>query len=93
MKKVTIPKQAVVFGTDRIASIWALRNNVSRDSVILATHPEEVEEMTGPVKVVRVSDEEWQPTTFPDETRVKETEKVLKALKRGGQEVMEEILE
>lgn len=92
MKKVTIPSQAVVFGSDRIASIWALRNKVPRDQVVLATHPDEVEKLKGPITVVRVSQEAWKPTTFPDEIRVKDTEQHLKDHKKKD-EVVEEKME
>ncbi len=89
MKKVTIPQQAVVFGSDAIATKWAKKHGVPKENVILATHPDRVEAMEGPMVVVRVTEEEWKPTTFPDEKRVAETEKILKRHKRKGEEVQE----
>lgn len=92
MKKITVPQQAVVFGSDRIASIWGLRNDVPRENIVLATNPDEVEKLRGPVAVVRVSKEEWVPTTFPDENRVKQTEEIIKGRKHKD-EVVEVRLE
>jgi hypothetical protein len=94
MKKVTIPQQAVVFGTERIASIWALRNDVPRENVVLATQPDKVKKLKGPVTVVRVKEEEWKPSTFPDENRVKDSEQHLKDRKhKKDDEVVEVKLE
>lgn len=89
MRKVTVPQQAVVFGSDLTATKWAKKNDVPRENVVLATHPDDVEDMVGPVTVVRVSEEAWQPTTLPDEARVRDTEKALKAHKKKGEEVQE----
>jgi hypothetical protein len=89
VKKVTLPQQAVVFGSDLIATKWAAENDIPRENVVLATHPDEVEDLVGPVIVVRVDEEKWQPHTFPDEKRVAETEKLLKKHKKGGDEVQE----
>lgn len=89
VKKVTLPQQAVVFGSDLTATKWAKKNNIPRENVVLATRPDEVEDMVGPVIIVRVSEEAWQPTTLPDDKRVKETEKLLKAHKKKGEEVQE----
>jgi hypothetical protein len=89
VKKVTIPQQAVVFGSDAIATKWAKKHGIDKKDVVLATHPDRVEAMEGAITVVRVTEEEWQPTTFPDEKRVAETEKILKKHKRKGEEVQE----
>lgn len=93
MKKITMPQQAVVFGTDRIASIWGLRNDVPREKIVLATHPEKVKELKGPVAVVRVTEEEWKPTTFADENRVKQSEELVKEHGKKKGEVQEVTLE
>lgn len=92
MKKITIPQQAIVFGSERIATIWALRNDVPRENVVLATDPVAVEKLVGPVTVVRVSKDEWQPTTFPDENRVRQTEDLIKEHKKNKDEVVEDKL-
>jgi hypothetical protein len=93
VKKITIPQQAVVFGSELIATNWAKENDIPRENVVLATHPDIVETLEGPVTVVRVSEEQWVPTTMPDEQRVKRTEKALKDHKKKGDEVMEEEFE
>jgi hypothetical protein len=94
MKKITIPQQAVVFGTDSIATAWAAENDVPRENVVLATHPDKVEDLEGPITVVRVPKERWKPSTFPDENRVKDTEAIIKEKKQlKKDEIIEETLE
>jgi hypothetical protein len=79
--------RAVVFGSDLTATNWAKAQNIPRENVVLATHPELLVKLSGPVVVVRVSEDKWQPMTHPDEKRVKETEQILKAYKRKGEDV------
>jgi hypothetical protein len=90
MKKTTIPQQAVVFGSDLIATNWALKNDVPRENVVLATNPDAVAALEGPVTVVRVPEEEWEPYAFSDQNRVKDTEELLKEHKKAGDEIVVE---
>lgn len=79
--------KAVVFGSDATATMYAFQTSQQRSEMVLATHPEELERLDCSVEVdvVRVTPDVWQPTTYPDEARVKETEKKLKDFtKRGG---------
>lgn len=78
MRKITKPVQAVVFGSDLIATNWAKENEIPRENVVLATHPELVENMQGPVIVVTVDESVWTPATFADENRVKDTKELIK---------------
>jgi hypothetical protein len=83
-------KNAVIFGSDLIATNWAKANDVPRANVVLATHPDLVETIKGPIIVVRVPEREWTPYTMPDEKRVKETERLLKKRKRDGEKVQDD---
>lgn len=78
MKKVTKPIQAVVFGSDLIATNWGKENNIPRENIALATQPDLVEDMVGPIIVVEVDESVWTPSTFPDENRVKDTKELIK---------------
>jgi hypothetical protein len=81
----------VVFGSQRIAAQWALRNKVRGDAVLLATEPGRLvgRDVGGYVAVVRVPEEYWLPTTHPCEKRVRETEQWLKEFKRKGGKIGE----
>jgi hypothetical protein len=80
-----------MFGTDRHAHIWGLRNGVQRKSIILATHPDVVEFIRGEkeLTVVRVPAVMWKPTTFPCEQRAKETERAIRGRKEQGVTITE----
>ena len=86
----------VIFGNQRHASIWALRNgkrDVNPHKIIIATRGEPgFRGVVGPLHVVRVTPEVWLPTTWPCEKRVKETEEVIKRFKDKGEVVTEEML-
>lgn len=78
MRKITKPVQAVVFGSDLIATNWGKENGIDRENIALATQPQLVENMQGPIIVVEVDESVWQPSTFPDENRVKDTKQLIK---------------
>lgn len=81
----------VVFGSQRLAAIWALRHGMKPSDMILATQPERLRALKekGLVHVVRVPPGYWAPATFPCEVRVRETEAELKGYKSNGGEVKE----
>jgi hypothetical protein len=79
----------VVFGSESIRAKWIRTNRADPEKVILATHPEKLEGHSGPVLTVRVPKEQWLPTTFPCEKRVRETEDILKRIKKQGGSVGE----
>lgn len=76
----------IVFGTQRIGAIYALRNGLNPKRIRLATHGEHHLQgfSGGTITVVRVSEEVWKPSTHPCELRTKETEQALKALEAAG---------
>lgn len=85
--------KVVVFGSQRIAAIWALRNQIRESDVVLATHGAEAfQGVLGPLHVVRVSEEVWKPPTFPCEKRVAETEQEINRIRRNGRVITEELL-
>lgn len=84
----------VVFGSQRIAAIWTLRNRVDPNKVMLATAgAERLRGAKGPVTVVRVSEEAWAPPTHACEQRVREVVERLKDMKQQGVEIKEEVME
>jgi hypothetical protein len=88
IKKRTITPKAIVFGTDAIATRYALENDLNRQEVVLATHPEALEAIPEDedieVDIVRVPEDKWKPNTHPDEARVKDTEKIIKGFTYRG---------
>lgn len=74
----------VVFGSRLLADNHARRNAINPRRVRLATHPDKFRGHDGPFEVVRYSKDIWQPTTFADEQRVKETEDILKRAGYGN---------
>ncbi|QED11650.1 hypothetical protein PP914_gp162 [Arthrobacter phage Qui] len=80
----------VMFGNQRHASIYALRNNLNPKDILIATRKDALTGVNGPVKAIRLPTDIWKPTTFSCENRVKEAEAILKLLKREGGIVMEE---
>lgn len=87
IKKRTIVPKAIVFGTDATANLYAFQNETNRSEVILATQPDKLDALSEEVvvDVVRVPEDVWKPSTYPDEARVKETERKIKEFNnRGG---------
>lgn len=81
-------EHVVIFGSQRIGAIYALRNNLDPRSIRLATGGAEMARLlSGPITVVRVSEEAWRPSTHPCELRTKETEQALKRLEQEGAEI------
>jgi len=77
----------VVFGTERIGAIYALRRGLNPRSIRLATGGAEMARLLSgaeSITVVRVDPEVWKPSTHPCELRTKETEQALKALEQAG---------
>ena len=84
----------VVFGSQRIAAIWALRNRVDPNKVMLATAgAEKLQGAVGPISVVKVSQEAWVPPTSACERRVREVVGCLKDMKRQGVAIKEEVMQ
>jgi hypothetical protein len=76
-----VTETVVVFGSQRIAAIWALRNGKKVDDIILATQSARLpfpEKVKGDVMIIRTSAENWEPTTNPCAARVRETEQWLR---------------
>jgi hypothetical protein len=88
------PSIVVVFGTQRIGAIYALREGIDPGRIRLATGGDEMARLlSGPVTVVRVSDEAWQPPTHACARRAQETEQALKALREDGITIRDVILD
>jgi len=87
--------RVVIFGTDRHAHIWGLRNGVARKEIILATHPDVVGFIRGEkeLTVVSVPHEKWHPTTYAGEQAVKASELAIRHRKEHGVTVKEVRLE
>lgn len=84
----------VIFGSQRIAAIWTLRNRVDPNKVMLATAgADKLRGVKGPITVVRVSKEAWVPPTSACERRVHEVVGRLKELKQQGVEIKEEVMQ
>jgi len=83
--------RVVVFGSERHAHIWGLRNNVKRSDIILATHSNVSQFIMGEkhLTVVRVPKDSWKPPTFPCEERVKVSERAIIIRMSNGVEVTE----
>lgn len=84
----------VVFGTQRIGAIYALRNGRDPKSVVLSVQGGDAIRgfAGGSIRVVRVSESDWKPSTTACERRSREMELELKRLKREGIEITEEVL-
>jgi hypothetical protein len=77
----------IVFGTERIGAIYALRKGLPRSSIRLATGGAEMARLLSgreSITVVRVDPEVWKPSTHPCELRTQETEQALKAFEKAG---------
>lgn len=87
-KLSNVKRQApvIVFGTQRIGAIYALRAGIDPNRIRLATHGADHLRglSSGTITVVRVPKEYWTPSTFPCEKRVAETEQALKAFGQAG---------
>lgn len=85
----------VVFGTQRIGAIYALRAGINPRRIILATQGMEALRRisTGGITVVRVSEEAWQPPTNPCASRTRETEQALKTLREDGVAIRDVMLD
>jgi hypothetical protein len=84
----------VVFGSQRIGAIYALRTGIDPRRIRLATGGEAMAGLlSGPITVVRVSDEEWQPPTYPCARRTQETEQALKRLAQEGATIRDVFLD
>jgi hypothetical protein len=82
----------VVFGSERLASIWARRNAFNPRRVILATQGgDRLLGLTPAVSitVVRFPEHIWEPVTHPCGVRVREVEDALKRHKKEGGEIIE----
>jgi hypothetical protein len=84
-----------MFGTDRHAHIWGLRNGVDRKNIILATRLDVVEFIRGEkeLTVVSVPHEKWLPNTYAGEQAVKASERAIRHRKEQGVTVTEVKLE
>jgi len=83
--------RVVMFGTDRHAHIWGLRNGVARKNIKLATNPDVVEFIRGEkeLTIVRVPAVMWVPPSFPCEQRAKDSERAIRARKEQGVTITE----
>ncbi len=85
----------VVFGTQRIGAIYALRAGIDPRRVRLCT--EGMEALHGShalgITVVRVSEDAWQPPTNPCAARTREVEQALKTLREGGVAIRDVMLD
>ena len=93
-EKKLMGRTVVVFGTQRHAAIWGLRNNVNPDTIMLAANGgDRIRGINaGPITVVRVPSDVWEPYTHPCTLRVREMEEALKKAKDRGALIQEEIL-
>ena len=83
VKPVEAKETIVIFGTRRIADLWCAEHGVDPKDVILASWgPDFLKGVRGPIKTVRVSEERWTPSTFPDEKRVKGMEDEIKTINK-----------
>lgn len=91
----TVPP-IVVFGTQRIGAIYALRRGLDPGSVRLATGGAEMASLLSgaeSITVVRVDPEVWKPSTDPCKRRAQETEQALKALEAAGTTITNVLLD
>lgn len=87
-------EHVVVFGTQRIGAIYALRAGINPKRIRLATEGMEAfRGVTGAITVVRVSDEVWQPPTNPCALRTRETEQALKEARQAGVRIKDVFLD
>lgn len=86
--------RVVVFGSDRHAHIWGLRNGVKRNNIILATNPDTTQFIRGEkeLTVVRVSEDQWVPASFPCEQRSKASDRAINVRISQGMTVTEKRL-
>lgn len=80
----------IMFGNQRHASIYALRNNLNPKDILIATRKDALTGVNGPVKAIRLPTDIWMPTSFSCENRVREAEAALKVLKQTGGVIIEE---
>lgn len=79
----------VVFGSERLASLWCQRNARNPRSVMLASNGGERLRGVTHVTTVRFPDEWWEPVTHPCGVRVREVEDLIKQIKKAGGEIIE----
>jgi len=70
----------VIFGSERLGELYARRNAINPRKIVLATQPQKLKGVVGPVKVVKFPEEWWSPTTSACEGRVRDTKDALKVL-------------
>lgn len=83
----------IVFGSESHRTNYARAMAVNPRTVILATHPEQVQalikEDVGTIKVIRFPEDFWKPSTDPCKKRVTETEALIKGFRRLGITIVE----
>ncbi len=83
----------IVFGNVTHIRNYARAMAVDPRTIIAATQPEHIQgrmvEAVDTIKVIRFPEDVWQPTTFPCEKRVTETERIIKGYQRLGVTVVE----
>lgn len=79
----------VVFGTQRLASIYARRNAMNPRKIMLATNGSDRLRGVTHVTIVRYPDDWWEPPTHPCANRMREVEEAIKVIKQTGGEVIE----
>ena len=85
----SIEQIVVIFGTERLASLWARRNAVNPRRVMLATNGAEKLKGCTSAVTVRFPKDIWEPSTHPCTNRMNEVEAALKQIKQTGGEVIE----
>ena len=83
----------IVFGNDWHRRSYARAKAINPIFVVIATEPQKIQplmkETVKTIKVIRHPAEVWQPTTFPCEKNVRETEGIIKGYQRLGVTVIE----
>jgi hypothetical protein len=82
----------VVFGSERLLSLWCRRNARNPRAVHLATRGGVIFRGIPDdriVHVIRFPEEYWEPATHPCGVRVREVEDALKRIKKSGGTVIE----
>ena len=79
----------VVFGSERLASLWCKRNARNPRTVILATNGDTRLQGVTHVTTVKFPEDWWKPVTHACGVRVKEVEDKIKTIKQTGGVVLE----
>lgn len=79
----------VVFGSERLAELWARRNAYNPRKIVLAMQgADKLRGYKGQIITVRFPKEIWEPTSNPCATRVREVETELKRIIQEGGDVI-----